>query len=121
MRLSFKKKTSAKVVGRRKNKVRIRRKVAGTAEKPRLAVFKSTKNMYAQLIDDVSGKTLASASTLKVSGNGNREAAKEVGKLIAEKAVSMKIENIVFDRSGYVYHGRVQAVADGAREAGLKF
>jgi large subunit ribosomal protein L18 len=121
MRLSFKKKTSDKVVGRLKNKMRIRKKVSGTAEKPRLTVYKSTKNMYAQLIDDVSGKTLASASTLKLKGNGNKEAAKEIGRLIAEQASSMKIENIVFDRSGYVYHGRVQAVADGAREAGLKF
>jgi len=121
MRLFFRKKTSDKVIGRRKNKVRIRKKVFGTAEKPRLAVFKSTKNIYVQLIDDISGKTLASASTLKVSGNGNREAAKEIGKQIAEKASAMKIENVVFDRGGYVYHGRVQAVADGAREAGLKF
>jgi len=121
MRLFFRKKTSDKVIGRRKSKARIRKKVSGTAEKPRLVVFKSTKNMYAQLIDDVSGITLASASTLKVSGNGNRDAAKEVGKQIAEKAMAIKIENIVFDRSGYVYHGRVQAVAEGAREAGLKF
>ena len=121
MRLFFRKKTSDKVIGRRKTKARIRKKVSGTAEKPRFVVFKSTKNMYAQLIDDVSGTTLASASTLKVSGNGNREAAKEIGKQIAEKATALKIENVVFDRSGYVYHGRVQAVADGAREAGLKF
>jgi large subunit ribosomal protein L18 len=121
MRLFFRKKTSDKVIGRRKSKARIRKKISGTAEKPRLVVFKSTKNMYAQLIDDVSGKTLASASTLKVSGNGNRDAAKEVGKQIAEKASTLKIENVVFDRSGYVYHGRVQAVAEGAREAGLKF
>jgi len=121
MRLFFRKKTSDKVIGRRKSKARIRKKVSGTADKPRLVVFKSTKNMYAQLVDDVSGKTLAAASTLKVSGNGNRDAAKEVGKQIAEKATAMKIENVVFDRSGYVYHGRVQAVAEGAREAGLKF
>ena len=121
MRLFFRKKTSDKVIGRRKNKVRIRKKVSGTAVKPRLAVFKSTSNMYAQLIDDVTGKTLASASTLKISGNGNREAAKAVGKEIAEKATALKIENVVFDRGGYVYHGRVQAIADGAREAGLKF
>jgi len=94
MRLFFRKKTSDKVVGRRKTKARIRKKVSGTAEKPRFVVFKSTKNMYAQLIDDVSGKTLASASTLKVSGNGNRDAAKEVGKQIAEKATAMKIENV---------------------------
>ena len=121
MRLFFRKKTSDKVIGRRKNKVRIRKKVSGTAVKPRLAVFKSTSNMYAQLIDDVTGKTLASASTLKISGNGNREAAKAIGKSIAEQATALKIENVVFDRGGYVYHGRVQAVADGAREAGLKF
>lgn len=121
MRLSFKKKTSDKAVGRLKNRMRIRKKVSGTAERPRLTVFKSIKNMYAQLIDDVSGKTLASASTLKTSGNGNRDAAKEVGKAIAEKATALKIEAVVFDRGGYVYHGRVQAIADGAREAGLKF
>ncbi len=121
MKLIFKKKTADKVVGRLKSRARIRKKISGTAEKPRLAIFKSTKNMYAQLIDDVSGKTLASVSTLKKSGNGNKEAAKEIGKSIGEKAVSMKIDSVVFDRGGYVYHGRVQAVADGAREAGLKF
>ncbi len=121
MRLSFKKKTSDKTIGRLKNRMRIRKKVSGTVERPRLAVFKSTKNMYAQLIDDISGKTLASASTLKVSGNGNKEVAKAVGKEIADKAATLKIEKVVFDRSGYVYHGRVQAIADGAREAGLKF
>lgn len=121
MKLSYKKKTSSKVVGRLKNKVRIRRKVSGTAEKPRLAVFKSTKHIYAQLVDDVNGKTLAAASSLKTGKQGNKSMAEEVGKEIAEKAQSLKIDSVVFDRSGYVYHGRVQAVANGAREAGLKF
>ncbi len=121
MRLSFKKKTNDKTIGRLKNRMRIRKKVSGTIEKPRLAVFKSIKNIYVQLIDDVSGKTLASVSTLKTSGNGNKETAKAVGKEIAKKAATLKIKKVVFDRSGYVYHGRVQAIAEGAREAGLKF
>lgn len=121
MKLTFRKKTSSKVVGRLKNKVRIRRKVSGTSEKPRLCVFKSTKHIYAQLVDDVTGKTLASASSLKADKAGNKESAESVGKEIAEKAKNLKIEGVVFDRSGYVYHGRVQAVANGAREAGLKF
>ena len=106
---------------------RIRVKISGTAERPRLAVFRSTKHIYAQLIDDVKSVTLASASTLEDSlkekfvCGGNIEAAKEVGKLIAERAKVAGIETVVFDRGGFVYHGRVTALADAARENGLLF
>ena len=103
---------------------RVRAKISGTAERPRLAVFRSSKNIYAQLIDDVAGTTLvAAASNEKDFGiyGGNCEAAKKVGALIAERALAKGIENVVFDRGGYVYHGRVQALAEAARESGLKF
>ena len=103
---------------------RVRAKISGTTERPRLAVFRSSKNIYAQLIDDVAGNTLvAAASNEKDFGiyGGNCEAAKKVGALIAERALAKGIENVVFDRGGYVYHGRVQALAEGARESGLKF
>ena len=104
---------------------RIRKKVRGTAERPRLAVFRSLNHIYAQVIDDDSGKTLANASTtekaLAGSGGGNIDAAKRVGTAIAERAKAAGVENVVFDRGGYVYHGRVKALADAAREAGLKF
>ncbi|MDO4541610.1 MAG: 50S ribosomal protein L18 [Bacillota bacterium] len=103
----------------------IRLRIAGTAECPRLAVFRSSKNIYAQIIDDVAGKTLAAASTLdaslKENYGGNLAAATAVGKLIAEKAQEQGIKEVVFDRGGYVYHGRIKALADGAREAGLEF
>ena len=124
MRLTLKKKTSSKVKTRLKNKARIRKKVIGTPERPRLAVFRSGKHTYAQLIDDTHHKTLVSASTVEKSFSdkaSNREAAQKVGKLIAERAKEKSIESIVFDRSGYVYRGRVSALADSAREAGLKF
>ena len=103
---------------------RVRGKISGTAERPRLNVFRSNTNIYAQLIDDVKGVTLAAASSLdkEISGNGgNKEAAKEVGKLLAKKAVDKGITDVVFDRGGYVYHGRVKELAEGAREGGLKF
>ena len=103
---------------------RIRGKVAGTAERPRLAVFRSNKGIFAQLIDDESGRTLAGASWLglKKSFKGNRiEQAGEVGKTLAEAAKKAGIEAVVFDRGGYLYHGRVKALAEGAREGGLKF
>jgi large subunit ribosomal protein L18 len=102
---------------------RIRGKVAGTAERPRLAVFRSNKGIFAQLIDDESGRTLAGASWLglKKSFKGNRiEQATEVGKAVADAAKQAGIETVVFDRGGYLYHGRVKALADGAREGGLK-
>ena len=109
---------------RLKRHARVRASVSGTAERPRLDVFRSSKNIYAQVIDDVTGKTLAAAySNEKDFGiyGGNCEAAKKVGQLVAERALKAGIENVVFDRGGYIYHGRVKALADAAREAGLKF
>src|SRR5699024_11174683 len=102
---------------------RIRGKISGTAERPRLSIFRSNKNIYAQLIDDVAGVTLASASTLdeNVSDATKVEQAAAVGKAIAEAAKAKNISTVVFDRSGYLYHGRVQALADAARENGLDF
>lgn len=103
---------------------RVRSKISGTPECPRLCVFRSAKHIYAQVIDDVSGKTLVSASTVEKDFDvygGNKDAAKKVGALVAERALKAKIENVVFDRGGFVYHGRVQALAEGAREGGLKF
>ncbi len=109
---------------RMKRHKRVRAKVSGTPEMPRLNVFRSEANIYAQVIDDVHGVTLASASSLdkSIEGyGGNAAAAKEVGKLVAERAKAKGIETVVFDRGGYLYHGRVQALAEGAREGGLKF
>lgn len=103
---------------------RVRGKISGTAERPRLSVFRSEKNIYAQIIDDVAGNTLVSASSVEkgFEGSGaNKEGARTVGKLIAERAVQKGIEEVVFDRGGYIYHGRVQELAEGAREGGLKF
>ena len=106
---------------------RIRAKIAGVTSRPRLCVFRSLKNMYAQVIDDSQGKTLAAASTMEkdIKGNlkntGNMEASKLLGKKIAERAKAQGIETVVFDRGGYLYHGRVKAVAEAARESGLKF
>lgn len=101
---------------------RIRKKVSGTSSKPRLHVYRSNKGIYCQLIDDLSGVTIASASSKEVSASGNKsETAKEVGKLIGSKAKSAGIETVKFDRGGYLYHGRVKSLADGAREGGLKF
>jgi len=105
-------------------KRRVRGKISGSSELPRLSVYKSNKEIYAQLIDDNSGKTLASASSREkgVEANGTKtEVSAAVGKAIAAKAIAAGIENIVFDRNGFVYHGRVKALADGAREGGLKF
>ena len=103
---------------------RVRGKISGTAARPRLNVFRSTNHIYAQLIDDVKGVTLAAASTLdkEFDGNGgNKEAARKVGKLIGERAKAAGIGAVVFDRGGYLYHGRVQELAEGARESGLEF
>ncbi len=103
---------------------RVRGKISGTAERPRLCVFRSENNIYAQIIDDVAGNTLVSASTVEKAfeGNGgNCEAAKKVGAAVAERALQKGIEEVVFDRGGYIYHGRVKALAEGAREGGLKF
>ena len=109
---------------RLKRHKRVRSKISGTPEMPRLNVFRSEANIYAQVIDDVNGVTLASASSLDKAINGyggNVAAATEVGKLVAERAKAKGIENVVFDRGGYLYHGRVKALAEGAREGGLKF
>ena len=103
---------------------RVRGKISGTAERPRLCVFRSENNIYAQIIDDVTGNTLVSASSVEkgFEGNGgNCEAAKKVGAAIAERALKKGVEDVVFDRGGYIYHGRVKALAEGAREGGLKF
>ena len=109
---------------RLKRHVRVRGKISGTPERPRLNVFRSNANIYAQIIDDVNGVTLVSANTLEKNfegAAGNCEAAKKVGITLAERAKEKGIEEVVFDRGGYVYHGRVAALADGAREGGLKF
>ena len=106
---------------------RVRKKISGTSETPRMSVFRSLNHIYVQIIDDTKGVTLCSASTMekdvkaKIEGMSKTDAAKVVGKVAGEKAVALKIESVVFDRGGYLYTGRVQAVADGAREAGLKF
>jgi large subunit ribosomal protein L18 len=100
----------------------IRRRISGTADKPRLSVFKSNKGIYAQVIDDEKGHTLAAASSKEIKDSGlNIETAKEVGKKIAEKASSSGVKEVVFDRGGYIYHGRIKALAEGAREGGLNF
>lgn len=112
---------------RLKKHLRVRRKISGTAEVPRLNVFRSNKNMYAQIIDDEKGVTLVSASTLdkdlkeQLEFGGNKDAAKAVGMSVAKKALEAGIDAVVFDRGGYLYTGRVKMLADGAREAGLKF
>ena len=103
---------------------RVRAKISGTPERPRLNVFRSETNIYAQIIDDVNGVTLVSASSLEKEFDGkggNVEAARKVGQMVAERAKAKGIENVVFDRGGYIYHGRVQALAEGAREGGLNF
>ena len=112
-----------KDIRRTKIKFRIRHKVSGTKEMPRLSVFSSNKEIYAQVIDDVNGVTLASASSLdmKLENGGNVEAATKVGEEVAKRALAKNIETVVFDRGGYIYHGRVKALAEAAREAGLKF
>lgn len=104
-------------------KMGVRKKISGTAERPRLSVFRSNKGIYAQIIDDIKGVTLASASTVELGDKAKLgvEKSKEVGKKIAEKALSHGIQTIVFDRNGYLYHGNVKALAEGAREGGLKF
>ena len=115
----------SKNASREKRHLRIRQTLKGTAEKPRLSVFRSNSQIYAQIIDDVAGKTLCSASSLdkdlKLANGGNAEAAAKVGTLVAKRALELKIETVVFDRGGYLFHGRVKALADAARAAGLKF
>jgi len=112
----------SKAEKKQKIKYRIRKKIQGTSSRPRLSVFRSNKAIYCQLIDDKSGTTLAQATSKEVGESENKsEAAKKVGSLIAEKAKSIKVSAIVFDRNGYLYHGRVKSLAEGAREGGLKF
>ena len=110
---------------RKSRHTRVRNKISGTASVPRLNVFRSNGNIFAQIIDDVAGNTLVSASSidkeLKLKNGGNVEAAKEVGKLLASRAKKLKIKKVVFDRGGYLYHGRVEALAEAARENGLEF
>jgi large subunit ribosomal protein L18 len=117
--------TSNKQIIRAKRKKRIRSKIEGSAERPRLTVFRSNKQIYAQLVDDVKGHTLVSASTLdeelKNKTGSTIEGAKSLGVMVAKRALAKKISEVVFDRSGYIYHGRIKAVADAAREGGLKF
>ncbi len=103
---------------------RVRKKISGTPECPRLSVFRSLQHIYAQLIDDVNGVTIAAASSVEkdfAEYGGNKSAARKVGELVAKRAVEKGVENVVFDRGGYIYHGRVQELAEGAREGGLKF
>jgi len=112
---------------RKRRHLRVRKKISGTPERPRLSVFRSAKHIYAQLIDDTRGVTLVSASTLdkelagQIKNGGNVEAARKVGELVAKRALAKGFNKVVFDRGGYLYHGRVQALADAAREAGLDF
>lgn len=111
-----------KQLNRIRRKVRIRAKISGTASRPRLAVFRSNENIYAQIIDDTTGNTLAAASDLKDTAKATKvDAAKKVGEEIGKKAKDLKINEVVFDRGGFAYHGRVKALADAARESGLTF
>lgn len=116
-----------KIDPRKRRHDRIRRKISGTPERPRLNIYRSLSNIYAQVIDDVAGRTLVSASTVDrdvvplVSGKPKKEQAVLVGKIVAQRALDAGIQQVVFDRGGYLYHGRVKALADGAREGGLKF
>ena len=117
------KKTDRKMERIRRH-IRVRTKISGTAERPRLCIYKSNANLYVQVIDDVAGKTLVSASTLDKEVKtkaSNIEAAKEVGTLVAKRAIKAGIKTVVFDRGGYIYHGKVKALAEAAREAGLEF
>jgi len=116
-----------RIVGRERRKLRIRRKISGTSERPRMSVFRSARHIYAQVVDDIAGETVAHASTLSrdvrgdLSESNKLDAAKKVGKTIARLLLAKGIDKVVFDRGGYLYHGRVRALADAAREAGLKF
>ena len=117
-------KKADKKASRAKRHLRVRKKVSGTAERPRLSVYRSSKNIYAQIIDDVNAVTLVAASSVEKdfsAKGGNKEGAKVVGELVAKKALDKGITEVVFDRGGYIYHGRVQQLAESAREAGLKF
>ncbi|MBL7544412.1 MAG: 50S ribosomal protein L18 [Bdellovibrionaceae bacterium] len=122
MKVLIKKSYAERLSARLAKKVRIRKKIKGTAEQPRLCFYRSLSNVYAQLIDDVNHKTILSVSSLGLDKKASlKNMATEVGKLVAQKAVAAKITNVVFDRNGFIYHGRVKAFADAARENGLKF
>jgi large subunit ribosomal protein L18 len=122
MRIKLGKHTSARTANRLKKKVRIRKTVNGTLERPRLCVFRSNKHIYAQIINDAQGTTLASSSSLKLEEKvAGVEMAKRIGQEIAKAAQAKNIKNVVFDRNGYIYHGQVKALAESAREAGLNF
>lgn len=115
------------LIGRQRRKYRIRNKISGTSERPRLSVFRSARHIYAQVVDDVRGSTLAAASTLSrdlkgtLANDRKTDAAKKVGALIAKICIEKDVKKVVFDRNGYLYHGRVKALAEAAREAGLEF
>ena len=115
--------TAQRQLARQRRQTNIRRKIRGTKDVPRLTVFRSNRHMYAQVISDESGQTLAAASTLKleIKSSSSKEAARKIGEQIAELCKAQNIERVVFDRNGFLYHGRVKEVADGARSAGLKF
>ncbi|MCY4513125.1 MAG: 50S ribosomal protein L18 [Bdellovibrionales bacterium] len=119
--MKLKKNQPLRIRKRLKNKARLRKKISGTVERPRLSVFRSQHHIYAQIIDDEKGETLGMCSTLKLDKGGSCKAAQEVGKSIAALAKKQKIGKVVFDRGGFIYHGRIKALAEGAREAGLKF
>ncbi len=121
MKLKFRKHTSDRTVARLTKKIRIRKTVNGSPERPRLCVFRSGRHMYAQVIDDVSGTVLVSASSLKVEDKSGKDLAHFVGTEVAKKAIAKNLKSVVFDRNGYLYHGRVKSLADGAREGGLSF
>lgn len=110
-----------KVTGRVRRRMRIRKKVHGTSERPRLCVFRSAKHIYAQVVDDTQGKTIAHAASVSGASGNKVDAAKQVGSAVAKACIEKGVEHVVFDRGGYRYHGRVRALAESAREAGLKF
>lgn len=127
MKPSYRRKTDKSVVGRKKRHLRIRKTIKGTVERPRLVVFRSLSHIYAQVVDDAKGVTLVEASSLKgeksgsLKGKSGKDVAKYVGAEVAKRALEKSLKNVVFDRNGYAYHGRVQALAEAAREAGLNF
>lgn len=121
MKLKMTKHTAARTVNRLKKKIRIRKTVKGTSERPRLCVFRSNKNIYAQIINDDQGVTLVATSSLKNEKAKGMDQAKKVGQAVAKAAIAKNIKDVVFDRNGYIYHGQVKSLADGAREGGLNF
>ena len=122
MKLKLSNKTSTRKVARLTKKIRIRKTINGTAERPRLCIFRSAKHMYAQIVNDEAAKTVLTVSSLKLeSDKSGKDLATLVGKEVAKAALAKGIKNVVFDRNGFIYHGRVKALADGAREAGLNF